>query len=233
MVDEHAAQRAGARPQHADAFHRGDLTHVREPFLALDDRPVDELAVGIERPEIGLLACTPARSCPRYSGAMPTSSGRVPPFDLKRIAAMPGLHFVGALGLDEHDAAHAEVQLAADVVHRLREVRRDLLRLDDQRMLESAWRFSAVAGFSALMNSVNAGDRASTPPSIVPLNRKSLFWYASASFASSPRLRRRRIGRRRAAAAARIARRVDAEHRLVLLEQLDHRIQPLTMGRLR
>jgi hypothetical protein len=42
-----------------------------------------------------------------------------------------------------------------------------------------------------------------------------------------------RVGRRRRAAAAlRIGRPIDAEHRLFLLEQIDHRVQPLPRLRL-
>src|SRR5262245_12270241 len=42
---EHAAQRPRSWPEHGDAFDGGDLTHVREAFLALDDRPIDQLSV--------------------------------------------------------------------------------------------------------------------------------------------------------------------------------------------
>ena len=82
-----AAQGAGAGPQDADALHCGNLANVREAFFALDDRPVDQLAVGIERPHVGALLELSSEETP-YAGASPTASGRVPPFDVKRMAAI-------------------------------------------------------------------------------------------------------------------------------------------------
>ena len=61
-----------------------------------------------------------SRSCPSTRAPIPTSSGRVPPFDSEAHRGEPGAHFVGALDFDEHDAARAEVQLPADVVDRFR-----------------------------------------------------------------------------------------------------------------
>src|SRR5205807_3241954 len=52
---KYPAQRAGAGPQDADAFHLRDLAYVLQAFFAFDDRPVDQLALGVERPQIGFL----------------------------------------------------------------------------------------------------------------------------------------------------------------------------------
>jgi len=51
---EDAAKRTCAGEQDCKAFDRGDLAHLREAFLAFDDRPAHELAVWIERPQVCL-----------------------------------------------------------------------------------------------------------------------------------------------------------------------------------
>ena len=231
---EDSAQRAGARPQHADSLHLRDLTHVREPFLALDDGPVDELAVGIERPQIGLLLVFLLGHAPDR-GAMPTSSGRVPPCDLKRIAAMP-----------------ARTSSALSVSTNMM----PLTPRFSSRLMSAAPRGRSGAIFGALTISGCAkrgnGDFVSRPASAVALMKSvnaadgaidaALHAAVEQEVGVAVRQRvlrpvRRRahdgVSRRRSTPASlRIARPVDAEQRFVLLEQIDHRVQPLARLRL-
>src|SRR3712207_6995090 len=44
--------RSGAGPKDAHAFDCGDLAHLGKAFFALDDRPINQLTVRIERPHI-------------------------------------------------------------------------------------------------------------------------------------------------------------------------------------
>src|SRR6266550_1998193 len=64
-----------------------------------------------QRSAFCLYACS---LMPQYAGARPTSSARVPPFDLKRGRSSRRARR-DALQVEEHDPADAEVQLAADV----------------------------------------------------------------------------------------------------------------------
>src|SRR5262245_6100240 len=124
---EHAAQRTGAGKQHADALDRRDLADVRQPFLGLDDRPVGQLAVGVERPQVRFVAILLFRHPP----ILRRDTNLVWPRAAFRREAHRGeslLHLFRALDVHEHDRAHAEIELPADVVDGLRGVGGDLRR---------------------------------------------------------------------------------------------------------
>jgi len=194
------------------------------------DGPVHQLALGVERPHIGLLPVGRLAHSPVGRRAAHFVWARAAP-RLEAHCGEAGAHFVGAFHLDEHDPADAEIQLARDVVGCLRRVGGDLRRLHHQRMRQSQRGGSGQrAGVGGGLDEI--GDR---PDGAIdaPFHRAI---EQEVSAAVGERLvrqlarcfRRRRWGRRRAGAAAsrRVARPVHTEHRLLLLEEFDRRVQP-------
>ena len=121
----------------ADPFHRGDLANVLEAGLAFDDRPVDQFAIWIERPEIRLLPVLLLAEAPQRRRLPDIVRARAAlRLEAHRLDA--GFRFSGALDRHEHDPADPEIQLLADALGRNFRIGRDLVHLDHERVSELA-----------------------------------------------------------------------------------------------
>ena len=226
---EHAAQRTGAGEEHTDALHGRDLPHVREAGFALDDGPVHELALWVERPEIGSLLVLFFRHGPqRGRGADVVRPGATFRFEAHR--GQTGPHLVGALDADEHDPAHAQIELPADALGGERWVRRDQVRLDDERVMQSGRRRPVDgAGVANAFHELGENRERSVEIAFHAAVEQVIGELVAECVLRQLRQCscRRSVGGRRAAAAT-ITRRIHAKDRFFLLEQLDHGIQSRT-----
>ena len=172
---------------------------------------------------------------PQYAGAVPTSSGRVPPFDLKRIAAMPACTSSALSVSTNMMPLTPRFSSRLMFCPRRRHVGRDLRRLHHQRVREARERrLGQRAGVGGRLDEVgDAADRAIDAAFHAAVEEEVGVAVRQRVLRPVGRRLHDGVSRRRSAAAPlRIARPVDAEQRLLLLEQIDHRVQPLARLRL-
>ena len=173
---------------------------------------------------------------PHTAGAVPTSpSGRVPPLRLEAHRGDALARFVGGLDRDQHHAADALIQLLADVGSGGRRVGRDLGRLDDHRVRQvqvrragehaglrpAPWRTPRRPG-----TPVEVAFHAAVEHEVAQLVGRGLRASSAGDLARRVGRRGRRRARAGAAAGAPVARRIEAEDRLLLLEQRDDAVVP-------
>jgi hypothetical protein len=202
---------------------------VRQTYLALDDGEVHELTLRVERPEVGLLLVFLFGHSPERRRA----ADGVGPGAALRLEAHGGetrAHFIGALDTHEHDAAHAEVELLGDPLGGERWIGGNLVRLHDQRMVQPKHRrlvdgvpFHRLREFrERRIAAIEVTLHAAVEDVIRVLVGECVLRQLGG------RLWRRGIGggRRAPAPASGIGWCIDAEDRLLLLQELDDGIQP-------